>query len=1367
MSHIWILSFTLISSVRSLSNITNISAELSSVQPSTIDCNAGNRTKLYFSPAIDLHVPLVIESSSKASHLIVSYILKDLLTKHLCYQNVTVKVRDNRRDIQEIQRSFRPSRTSCGVTLSRDCFPEAMVNLEVWQPVGFPSISVTEGGNPYIDDIGPLGAVITPGLFIPNSIATAYWSQSKLTIDHWKIFELKRYAQKFHSNIDGRSFETTRCGLTERCARLLILDNLHHYFLEPVSKFINATKLWIAPRVIKSASTLDRYLLSFSNSSSAPYPLVLNWFPSPVTLKYRLTRLTPSCSDQWRSYDPSCQVMQEKQVNKWIWRNLSVYAPHAVTTIRRMNLSQQDYESLLRKAATLKGKPPLLEHYKTIASEWIKDNHQKWKKWLPEVPAKTTLTIAGLFPTDPFFNNYDLAVKEIFDYVNKRHLADAPFRLNLEVYNVSNNAGSLLYSYNKLNFMCNKSRKLVGIIASTQADVTIPLAYLSRRYKSIVISPTVESLSVSNEEANKNYPYFFRTIPDHSDYSEYLISLFKQFKWRRLALFRQNGLIFNKESLSSSLDVIYDMKKEESQLTLPKVMEALKIADREKRARILVVNYKRSGTALFMCAAVKLNMTPERGFVWILPSWMNGQFDLSFLNCSSRCGCSANETLALKTFFVLSPHVPRNSPIRRRSDPFLNLLLRMGKLAPQMKFDLTIKYTYDAVMSYAEALKKLIGKGEGGVERYIAGDKYLRLLSSVRFPGSSGGNFSYTSKNIRSSMIWAFYQHTPSSKSFLGFISIKWESKNRSKPFPLKRMLLLTKMFPGNKMPSDGSSKEKCDWPFFARYLSCDDSRSWSISLIALGVIFFVFFGFLTIYFTGRWYIKKVNARCPQPFSELQEYLKECEIQRSMLLLQYPLGEGAFGTVYYGEMKIDNVWTGIAAKVLREGATSDERREFLLEAIKMRDFDHPNVMSVIGVVTTAPNYVNVMEFMLLGDLRKYLLTRHNVAKNSPEHEDICPSTLTNMALDIARGLEYLKQKRLVHRDLACRNCLVDKQRRIKIGDFGMTRLVNDAKGYYRFDRPGILPVRWMAPESIQSGIFNFFTDVWSYGVVLYEIVTFGNQPYRGRTNEEVIESMKRCNDSLSSYLVKPEERIPGLYDLMLSCWSFRAEERPVISFVIQRLEVNPDCVRPCLDEAPPHPGENRPRGPGADRIAVFSTGDLPVCRGTRGSVMCGMASTGSSDRTRVASGNRVSTDMRHCDSVGRVNNLTSSSFTNNIASRLGFFRENTSSKWYSGSSNSNPKRHTCSSEFLSYSRHHSGDQEISTVSDPHGYQMEFDTLVLTSTVRTFAANSCNSGYGGLPNEVHRDGERRSSSGGQRDDDDLDADQQTLLKMSRT
>ena len=112
-----------------------------------------------------------------------------------------------------------------------------------------------------------------------------------------------------------------------------------------------------------------------------------------------------------------------------------------------------------------------------------------------------------------------------------------------------------------------------------------------------------------------------------------------------------------------------------------------------------------------------------------------------------------------------------------------------------------------------------------------------------------------------------------------------------------------------------------------------------------------------------------------------------------------------------------------------------------------------------------------------------------------------------MALDVARGLSYLAELKYVHRDVACRNCLVNSTRVVKLADFGMTRPMFE-NDYYRFSRKGMLPVRWMAPESLADGLFTPMSDIWSYGVLLYEMITFGSFPFQGLSNNQVMEHVK-------------------------------------------------------------------------------------------------------------------------------------------------------------------------------------------------------------------------------------------------------------------
>lgn len=200
-------------------------------------------------------------------------------------------------------------------------------------------------------------------------------------------------------------------------------------------------------------------------------------------------------------------------------------------------------------------------------------------------------------------------------------------------------------------------------------------------------------------------------------------------------------------------------------------------------------------------------------------------------------------------------------------------------------------------------------------------------------------------------------------------------------------------------------------------------------------------------------------------------------------------------------------------QTLRKGASTNEKLEFIQEAKLMTQFRHPHILQLLGICVDTDPCCLLLELMDGGDLLSYLRSNRPHLGSSVV---LRMSDLLKMCVDVAKGCVYLEEMHFVHRDLAARNCLVrlmdppdgtgdreGQERVVKIGDFGLARDVyrND---YYRKEGEGLLPVRWMAPESLIDGVYTTQSDVWAFGVLLWEIMTLGQQPYPARNNLEVL-----------------------------------------------------------------------------------------------------------------------------------------------------------------------------------------------------------------------------------------------------------------------
>lgn len=262
------------------------------------------------------------------------------------------------------------------------------------------------------------------------------------------------------------------------------------------------------------------------------------------------------------------------------------------------------------------------------------------------------------------------------------------------------------------------------------------------------------------------------------------------------------------------------------------------------------------------------------------------------------------------------------------------------------------------------------------------------------------------------------------------------------------------------------------------------------------------------------------------------------------------LGSGAFGEVYEGVVKgVDGeAETRVAIKTLKKGAKLHEKQEFLQEAQLMSNFKHKHITRLLGVCLEADALLIIMELMQGGDLLSYLRRSRSLPGQAAR---LTMLDLISMCQDVASGCRYLEEMHFVHRDLACRNCLVSstdpRDRVVKIGDFGLARDIykND---YYRKEGEGLLPVRWMSPESLVDGVFTSQSDIWAFGVLLWEIMTLGEQPYQAKNNVEVLNHVRE-----GGHLDRPKVCPNEMYELMKYCWRFSPDERPTFRYCLEVL----------------------------------------------------------------------------------------------------------------------------------------------------------------------------------------------------------------------
>uniref|UniRef100_A0A3B5M821 receptor protein-tyrosine kinase n=1 Tax=Xiphophorus couchianus TaxID=32473 RepID=A0A3B5M821_9TELE len=297
------------------------------------------------------------------------------------------------------------------------------------------------------------------------------------------------------------------------------------------------------------------------------------------------------------------------------------------------------------------------------------------------------------------------------------------------------------------------------------------------------------------------------------------------------------------------------------------------------------------------------------------------------------------------------------------------------------------------------------------------------------------------------------------------------------------------------------------------------------------------------------------------PNEAVREFAKE--IDASFVKIEEVIGAGEFGEVCRGRLRLPGRKENfVAIKTLKGGYTEQQRRDFLSEASIMGQFQHPNIIHLEGVITTSCPVMILTEFMENGALDSFLRVNDG---------QFTPIQLVGMLRGIAAGMKHLADMSFVHRDLAARNILVNANLVCKVSDFGLSRFLteNSSDPTYTSSLGGKIPIRWTAPEAISYRKFTSASDVWSYGIVMWEVMSYGERPYWDMSNQDVINAIEQ------DYRLPPPPDCPAsLHSLMLDCWQTERANRPRFCHIVSgldRLIRNPASLKatpsqPLLDQ---------------------------------------------------------------------------------------------------------------------------------------------------------------------------------------------------------
>lgn len=1166
--------------------------------------SAKRRFKLY-GDSISL-VPLKLSYSRRASQQISTYVLRILLEEVLGYENVIFVSDESGLSVNKALQKL----TGC---MSQSCHsgsvPDVMINTEVWIPSGYQYNNWVD--SQLVDEAGTITSHGRFGWYLPTSLVESLWNDSRIIVDSWRALELQSVLGQLSHNASLLSSRMNISQYKKSCnvvgcksgwyygpkcrngdnamhCAVLLADFPDHYG-SVISQQINSLGLNIS--VAWLGSKLKQV---FSGMEGQPY-LLLNWEPNTVPRTKKMTRISfPPCSASM-SFTKALESSQDyyncdfppSHLYKLAWGKIQQNAPDVYYLLSKLHFEKGTLNKLLQKHEN--GGSNLTSQ--EIACDWLRQSRDIWLPWLPPGSlSKVPVYLGGMFPLskseDAVWSRPGILQGALMalERINQDFRILKNYTLELIIKDTQCKTALILNAF--IEFVSQSHNKsIVGILGPACSVQTEIIAEVSPLYNTIVMGYSVEGVALTDRE---KYPLFFRTSPSYADFKYAYATLFEFFKWKQYASLTDTNYVSStvtathQHLASQGISLVYARQiTNQDSVDIKTYLRSLL----DSSAKIVIATLFEGLARAVVCEAYQQGLTPQNGYVWFLPSWLaEGWWDVdSNSNARATEGmldvpCSTSEMLEFVSggYFSLSnaffghdwDTIQGGGTVGQWRQQYEDRVKKEGHTPSGYA-----SFVYDGVWAYALALDKLFKTNPAGLDTIRTNHTTMLLkqnLQQTNFSGVSGRVQFRDGERYLPTV--EMKQHFPNRVMTVGCVHPNMYGMCGENRHCLT-MNESSIHWPSGSRPTDGrsepSSHEICSVESFraALGISCTGAIA-VINAIAIGL-------FLVVIITLIWIC--IKRRYDRKYKETQHRMEELglieqssvlrldewEIPRENIVLNRKIGEGAFGAVCGGEVigiRDKGEWVPVAVKSLKIGSLPEEKLEFLSEAETMKVFDHRNIVKLLGVCTKGEPSFAVMELMIHGDLKNFLLARRQFAnQDCKEAEDVTPTKLTTMAMDITNGLAYLAEMKFVHRDIALRNCMVGSGYVVKLGDFGMTRAMYDSD-YYRFGRKAMLPVRWMAPESLADGVFTTKSDVWSLGVTLWELATFGSFPYQGHSNGEVVERVK-----LGRNMDKPQGCTSELNTLLTECWRKDSDHRPEPSKILELLSAHPAMVTACLD----------------------------------------------------------------------------------------------------------------------------------------------------------------------------------------------------------